>query len=74
MLGYESDKCDKNEKACFYYPPTTNADDRFPPFLDCYHFAAIKSDEKGFYNPVREVIEKHASEIEGYMNGVGLLK
>ena len=74
MLGYESDKCDKTEKACFYYPPTTDADGRFPPFLDCYHFAAIKSDEKGFYIPVREVIEKHASEIEGYMNGVGLQK
>lgn len=68
MLGYESDTCDKNEKACFYYPPTTNADGRFPPFLDCYHFAAIKSDEKGFYIPVREVIMNHVKEIEDYMN------
>lgn len=70
VLGYED--CDTTEKACFYYPPTP--DGCFPPFLDCYHFAAMKDDESGFYIPVCKVIERHASEIEGYMKSVGLLK
>jgi hypothetical protein len=64
MLGYNA--CDPTQKACFYYPPTS--DGCYPPFLDCYHFAAIKSDQKGFYNPVREVIMNHVKEIEDYMN------
>lgn len=64
MLGYNV--CDQTQKACFYYPPTS--DGCYPPFLDCYHFAAIKSDQKGFYNPVREVIMNHVKEIEDYMN------
>ena len=63
VLGYED--CDTTEKECFYYPPTP--DGCFPPFLDCYHFAAIKGDENGFYIPVCKVIKKHESEIEDYM-------
>lgn len=53
ILDYEAP--DKTESACYYY----KAKGKFPPFLNCFHFAAIKKDKECFYNAVKNVIGNH---------------
>lgn len=56
ILGYAA-KGEEDEPCCYYYPPVKEKG--LPPFLNCYHFAAIKSDKRCFYDPVMRVVEKH---------------
>ena len=53
ILDYEAP--DKTEPACYCY----KAKGKFPPFLNCFHFAAIKKDKECFYDAVKNVIGKH---------------
>lgn len=53
ILAYETP--DTRVSDCYYY----NATNDFPPFLNCFHFAAIKKDKECFYEAVRDVINKH---------------
>lgn len=53
ILGYETP--DTRVSDCYYY----NATNDFPPFLNCFHFAAIKKDKECFYEAVRDVIKNH---------------
>ena len=61
ILGYG--KCDNGVANCFYYAP----EGQLPPFLDCFHFAAFKSDRDGFYVPIGEVLKRHVDEIQQYL-------
>ncbi len=62
ILGYG--KCDDSVADCFYYSPQNG----YPPFLDCYHFSAFKSDRDGFYVPIGEVLKRHEDEIQQYLH------
>lgn len=55
IMGYDERTADRTNPACYYYEPT----DFLPPFLDCYHFSAIKKDYEGFYKPVADVLSRH---------------
>ena len=58
---------------CYGTPDTDNVNcyayykKGLPLFLNCYHFAAIKGDEKFFYEPVGEVLGKKLSELKEAM-------
>lgn len=53
ILGYDESICDKTNSSCYYYEK-----EGLPPFLNCYHFSAIKNDRTCFYEAVREVLCK----------------
>jgi hypothetical protein len=53
ILGYKESPNINNANCYAYY------EEGLPLFLNCYHFAAIKSDEKCFYEPVGQVLEKY---------------
>lgn len=53
ILAYKT--LDTSVSYCDYYEAT----DAFPPFLNCFHFAAIKKDKECFYDAVKNVIGKH---------------
>ena len=59
ILGYAA-KGEEDEPCCYYYPPVKEKG--LPPFLNCYHFAAIKSDKRCFYDPVMRIVKKHIVE------------
>lgn len=59
ILGYDA-KGEEDEPCCYYYPPVKEKG--LPPFLNCYHFAAIKSDERCFYEPVMRIVKKRIVE------------
>lgn len=65
ILGYGEPDTEVGD--CYYYTNYTKGKD-FPPFLNCYHFAAIKSDNRCFYNPIKEVFEKHCDELRMIVN------
>ena len=55
---------------CYGEPPDTSNENCYlyyekglPLFLNCYHFAAIKGDEKFFYEPVGKVLEEHTANL-----------
>lgn len=54
LLGYKN--VDKENNNCFYWSDGING---VPPMLDCYHFSAIKSDQKCYYEAVRDVLCNH---------------
>ena len=58
ILGYDKAKVDTTNSACYYYHKTNT----LSPFLNCYHFSAIKSDNSIFYEPVRDVLSDHRDE------------
>lgn len=60
ILGYEDAESDRDTDANCYYYPSKNG---FPPFLNCYHFSAIKNDQTCFYDAVMTVADKYWSEI-----------
>ena len=57
ILGYGEP--DTRVDACYYYKATDN----FPPFLNCFHFAAIKKDRECFYDAVKSVINNNRDSI-----------
>ena len=61
ILGYC--KCDNSVANCFYYAP----ENKLPPFLNCFHFAAFKSDRDGFYVPVGKTLTSHVDEFKQYL-------
>lgn len=65
ILDYDAEKVDTENESCYYYAPVESEKfkDRLPPFLNCYHFAAIKSDGKCFYDPVMQVLEKNWNDL-----------
>lgn len=55
ILGYDEKNCDRENADCYFYPSPKEG---VPPFLNCYHFSAIKSDRKCFYDAVASVLSK----------------
>lgn len=58
ILGYNN-KPDVSEPACYYYEAQKSkvcGNWKLPPFLNCYHFSAIKSDQGCFYDAVKRVL------------------
>lgn len=71
ILGYEKDNgVDTQNKNCYFYPPCKSkiTQKELPPFLNCYHFAAIKSDRHSFYDPVCDVLRKHNDIVKGVLS------
>lgn len=56
ILGYNEEECDRDNSNCYFY---SSAKDGVPPFLNCYHFSAIKNDRKCFYEAVASVLSKN---------------
>lgn len=52
LLGYGEP--DQTVDACYYYKKKD-----CPPFLNCFHFAAIKKDREYFYEAVKEALTKN---------------
>lgn len=55
ILGYDEKSCDRENANCYYYPSPKEG---IPPFLNCYHFSAIKNDKTCFYDAVMQVLKK----------------
>jgi hypothetical protein len=50
---------DKDNEDCHYYGPNG----KFPHFMNCWHFSAIKSDKNVFYDPIVDVVQKHCGDL-----------
>mgnify|MGYP003292383880 CR=1 FL=1 len=58
ILDYKESANIDNANCYAYY------EEGLPLFLNCYHFAAIKSDEKCFYEPVGKVLERYGDIVK----------
>lgn len=58
ILDYKESPNIDNANCYAYY------EEGLPLFLNCYHFAAIKSDEKCFYEPVGKVLERYGDIVK----------
>ena len=56
-------KADQSVPECYYY----EGNEKLPPFLNCYHFAAIKNDRQCFYESVKKVFEIHEEALKQYL-------
>lgn len=57
IMGYDRN-ADVQNKNCYFYKEK-EGEEPLPPFLNCYHFSAVKSDQTCFYEAIRDVVSRH---------------
>ena len=62
IMGYDRN-ADVQNKNCYFYKEK-EGEEPLPPFLNCYHFSAVKSDQTCFYEAIRDVVSRHLETLD----------